>query len=94
MHNNNLYFDSAVKIIAIDKTVRSDTVQDLREFNNQSLATHAKKGEQLVSMMLAIKKAFNLMGDDIVELSTENDALKNKIGSYYQQWLEKFRTKF
>ena len=36
----------------------------------------------MVSMMPATKKAFNLMGDDIVELSTENDALKNKIGSY------------
>ena len=33
-------------------------------------------------MMSAIKKAFNLMGDDIIDLSTENDALKNKIGSY------------
>ena len=33
-------------------------------------------------MMPAIKKAFNLMGDDIVKISTENDALKSKIGSY------------
>ena len=39
-------------------------------------------------MMPAIKKAFNLLGDDIVELSTENDALKNKIGSYDEKWLE------
>ena len=39
-------------------------------------------------MMPAIKKAFNLMGDDIVELSTENDALKNQIGSYDKKWLE------
>ena len=28
------------------------------------------------------------MGDDNVELSTENDALKNKIGSYDEKWLE------
>ena len=33
-------------------------------------------------MMPAIKKDFNLLSDDIVELSTENDALKSKIGSY------------
>ena len=39
-------------------------------------------------MMPAIKKPFNLLGDDIVELSTENDALKNKIGSYDEIWLE------
>ena len=76
-----------------DKTVRNDTIQDLKEFNQQSLTTQAKKGEQLVSMMPAIKKAFNLMGDDIIELSIENDALKNKIGSYDERWLEESKAK-
>ena len=76
-----------------DKIVRNDTIQDLKEFNSQSLTTQAKKGEQLVSMMPAIKKAFNLMGDDIVELSTDNDALKNKIGSYDERWLEESKLK-
>ena len=76
-----------------DKTVRNDTIQDSKDFNQQSLATQAKKGEQLVSMMPAIKKAFNLLGDDIVELSTENDALKNKIGSYDEKWLEESKNK-
>ena len=71
-----------MQIISNDKTVRNDTIQDLKDFNQQSLTTQAKKGEQLFSMMPAIKKAFNLMGDGIVELSTENVALKNKIGSY------------
>ena len=70
----------AMQIISNDKSVRNDTVQDLKEFNSQSLATQAKKVEQLVSMMPAFKKAFNLLGDDVVELSTEKDALKNKIG--------------
>ena len=44
-------------------------------------------------MMPAIKKAFNLLGDKMVELSTENDALKNKIGSYDEKWLEESRNK-
>ena len=35
-------------------------------------------------MMPAIKKTFNLLGDDIFELFTENDKFKNKIGSYDQ----------
>ena len=82
-----------MQIISNDKTVRNDTVQDLKEFNSQSLATQAKKGEQLVSMMPAIKKAFNLLGDDIVEISTENDALKNKIGSYDEKWLEESKAR-
>ena len=77
-----------MQIISSDKTVRNDTTEDIKDFNSQSLSTRAKKGEQLVSMMPAIKKAFNLLGDDIVDLSTENDALKNKIGSYDEKWLE------
>ena len=76
-----------------DKTVRNDTIQDLKEFNQQSLTTQAKKGEQLVSMMPAIKKAFNLLGDDIVDLSTENDTLKNKIGNYDEKRLEESKAK-
>ena len=76
-----------------DKIVRNDIMQDLKEFNNQSLTTQAKKGEQLVCMMPAIKKAFNLMGDDIVDLSVENESLKNQIGEYDQKWLEESKAK-
>ena len=65
----------AMQIISTDKTVRNDTIEDLKEFNSQSLTTQAKKGEQLVSMMPAIEKVFNLLGDDIVDLSIKNDAL-------------------
>ena len=83
----------AVQIISNDKTVRNDTIQDLKEFNQQSLTTQVKKGEQFVSMMPAIKKTFNLMGDDIVELSTENHALKNKIGSYDEKQLQETKNK-
>ena len=72
----------AMQKISTDKTVGNDTIQDLKEFNNQSLTTQAKKGEQLVSMTSAINRDFDLMGDDIVDLSTKNDALKNKVGSY------------
>ena len=82
-----------MQTISIDKTVRNDTIQDLKEFNEQSLTIQAKKGEQLVSMMPTIKKAFYLLVDDIVELSLENDALKNKIGSYDEKWLEESKAK-
>ena len=33
------------------------------------------------------------MGDDIVDLHTENETLKNKIGSYEEKWLEKCKLK-
>ena len=76
-----------------DQSVRNDTRQALKDLNQQSLSTQAKKGEQLVSMMPAINEAFNLLGDDIIELSVENDALKNQIGDYDQKWLEESKAK-
>ena len=78
----------ALQIISTDKSVRSVTKEDLKDFNSQSLTTQEKKGEQLVSMMLAIEKALNLLGDDIVELHTKNESLKNKVGSYEAKWLD------
>ena len=48
-----------MQIISNDKTVRSNTVNDLKNFRNQSLATQAKNGEQLVNMMPAIEKTFD-----------------------------------
>ena len=83
----------AMQLISTDKTVRDNTIQDLKDFNEQSLLTQAKNGEQLTSMMPAIKKAFNLLGDDIIELSVENDALKNQTGDYDQKWLEESKAK-
>ena len=77
-----------MQIFSTDKSVRRYTVNDLKEFNNQCLATQDRKGEQLVSMMPSIKKAFALMGDDIVELSIEIEALKKQVGHYDQKWLE------
>ena len=75
----------AMQLISNDKTGRNDTVQDVKEYNFQCLSTQAKKGEQLVLMMPAFKKTFKLMGDDIVELSTKNEALKNQTGDYDQK---------
>ena len=33
------------------------------------------------------------MGDDIVDLSTKNDAFKSKIGFYYEKWLQESKNK-
>ena len=83
----------ATQFISNDKTVRNDTTQDLKEFNSQSFSTRAKKGEQLVSTMPALKKAFNLMADDIIELSTENATLKNQLGDYDENCIEETKAK-
>ena len=82
-----------MQIISNDQTVRSNTIQAFKEFNFQSLSTQVKKGEQLGSRTPAIKKAFDLMGDNIVELSRENETLKNRIGDYDEKWLEESKAK-
>ena len=82
-----------MQLISTDQTIRNDTMQDLNEFNQQSLSTQAKKGEQLTAMIPAIKKAFTLMGNDIIDLSTENDGLKEKIGDYDEKWLQESKEK-
>ena len=44
-------------------------------------------------MMPAIEKAFNLMGNNLVELSVENKSLKNQIGDYDEKWLQESEAK-
>ena len=43
-------------------------------------------------MMPVIKKAFDIMGDDEIKLSTENEALRNEIGSYNRKHLEESKS--
>ena len=93
LKNNNIKMELAIQFISNDNTVRNDTIQDLKEFNQQSSTTQAEKGKQLTAMMPAIKKAFNVLGDDIIELSTENDVLKNQIGEYDEKWLQESKAK-
>ena len=44
-------------------------------------------------MVTAVKGAFDLLLDDIVELSTENESLKNKIGFYDAKCSEESKAK-
>ena len=48
--------DLSMQTISTDKTVRIETVQDLKDSNIQTLTTQAIKGEQSVSMMLLSKE--------------------------------------
>ena len=82
-----------MQISSSDQSVRNDTIQESKELNSQSLTTQAKKGEQLVSTMPALKKAFNILGDDIIKLSVENDALRIQLVDYDQKWLEESKAK-
>ena len=43
--------------------------------------------------MPVIKEAFNLLGDDIVELSVENECLQNQVGDYDEESLQESKAK-
>ena len=45
LHNNNLYMELAMQIFSKDQTVRNNTVQGLKDFDSQSLATQVKKNK-------------------------------------------------
>ena len=49
----------AIQVISNDKTVRNKRVRDLKDCYSQSLATQAKKGEQIFSKLHAFGKVFN-----------------------------------
>ena len=68
--------EPAMQIISNDQTITSKIVQGSKYFHSQSLATQVKKGEKIVSIVLAINKVFDLMGDGIVDFCTENESLK------------------
>ena len=63
----------ARQVISRKKSVKCNTVQDLKQFNSQFLATQVKKGEQLVAIMPANKKSFDLIVDVMVELSRKTN---------------------
>ena len=44
-----------MQIVSDDKMIRSNTVQDLKDFNSQSSTTQAKQEKRLVCMMPATK---------------------------------------
>ena len=68
-------------------------MQELKDVISQLLATQSKDGEQLVSMMPAIKKSFDPMGDDKKKLSTESESLNNQIGFNDEKWFQESKGK-
>ena len=58
------------------------------------LPTQLKGGEKLVAMFSAVKKGFNILGDEFFEMATENMILKRKETDIDQKWLIESGEKF
>ena len=91
LHNNNLqglHYSRTTFLLtkwnykcnlSLMMKVKNITVKSLKGFNSHFFVPQVKKRRQLASMMPAIKKAFDSMGDDIVKLATEKECLKIKL---------------
>ena len=44
-------------------------------------------------MKHVVEKTFDIMGDNLVELSTENELLENKLSFYDEKWLQQSKCK-
>ena len=55
----------AMQIISNDKLVRSKTVEGLKDFTSQPSIIQNKRKEHLASLMPFVRKALDLMGDDM-----------------------------
>ena len=75
----------ALQTISIDKTISSIRILN-KKINSHSLAQH-KLNERLVSMVTSITKSIDLLAIEILEFSTENEALKGRIREYDKETL-------
>ena len=51
--------------------MEEEAVQDSKDFRSQSKQTQHMRGEESVELLTAIKKGYRVMGDEIIEFSTE-----------------------
>ena len=54
-----------------DKDIRQETIRDLIAKEPKAILTQSKKGEELVAMLTANKKGFEIMRDEIMQADTE-----------------------
>ena len=58
LQNDDPKMEIAMRIFSNDKTVRKDTIQDLKDFNSQSLATQFKKRRTIGFYDACYQKSF------------------------------------
>ena len=61
------YMELAKQSVPSNKTVREETIQDIKDLKSKSNLTQAKRGKELVAMMPAVENFSNLLGDDITK---------------------------
>ena len=68
-----------IEIIQKDSKIRKDISNIVDKYNNQSLATRSKLGQNALIQSSIYKEAINIMGDTINDMDMEIEQKDNKI---------------
>jgi hypothetical protein len=69
-----------LEYVKSQKDTRLKIREELVDLSKQTIATQAKKAEQLISNLVVYVEAIKMMGEDIFDLGVENEALRGKLG--------------
>ena len=76
-----------LEYVKCQKDTKLKIREELVELNKQTIATQAKKAEELIANQIVYVEAIKMMGDDIFDLGIENEALRDKLGEVDEKWL-------
>ena len=68
-----------IEIIQKDTKIQNDISNIVDKYNNQSLATRSKLGQNALIQSNIFKEAINIMGDTINDMDVEIEQKENKI---------------
>ena len=68
-----------IEIIQKDSKIQNDISNIVDKYNNQSLATRSKLGQNALIQSSIYKEAINIMGDTINDMDIEIEQKENKI---------------
>jgi hypothetical protein len=79
--------------VKFQKDTRSKIREKLVELNKQTIATQAKKAEELTVNLVVYNEAIKMMGDEIFDFGVENEALRGKLGEVDEKWLNESKNR-
>lgn len=77
-----------VEYLKTNSEIRNKIREELVDLSKQSLSTKARRCEELTANTVVYQEAIQIMGDDIFDLTVENNVLKERIGPVETSWLE------
>ena len=85
--------DLAIQLASNCKKLGGETIQESEDYKSQPLQAQVIRGEELVALLPAIRKRYNSLEDEIMELTIGNIIMENRISEISEKRLEKSKEK-